>query len=482
MIKKRTANIGRRCINLLKRILGIEIYTKYYYFYRKIISGYFILTNSVRRVFLRNLFKSKDTFYQKPLIWELPTQSFGNQNDFLAHLRKLGIVHQQGGFSIYIPPQKGLKVLLGSMVDFYPADAGYKIVKDFNSPDQANYLKDGVVVSWPEIVLAGNLFSQFKSACVAEYLELGPKVYDLVELIATNVRMSCFVVQNIDDVYPITNTDFKMFKRKLDFYIHNGVIGTAVPNNNDRHMDFSPPDCNKNLLKNAEGKLFYVDSQQLIILDYKKILIELFTKNPNILSFGDIHPFRGRNIYLYQSIPGLKIIGKRDTELRWNIITQMLTNSGINLEGRVILDICCNSGIFLSMALSKGAYWGIGWDIPEVVDVATKIQKVIGFSRINFIPAKLSTCYSILKDIDSKIIERLEGAIIFYLAAWNHIGLLKELSEIQWKALIFEGHEDRSVYSEVVKFMEEKCHARLVCQNTVRDGDSLPRQILLFIR
>ena len=43
---------------------------------------------------------------------------------------------------------------LGKMVDFYPSDAGYKIIKHFSSPDRVNYVKNGETVSWPKDVPA----------------------------------------------------------------------------------------------------------------------------------------------------------------------------------------------------------------------------------------------------------------------------------------------------------------------------------------
>lgn len=483
MLVQISKKFPRQILEMLKSVLGMERYIKYYLFYRRVISGYYILTNGVRKAFMRNLFRSGYQLNQQPLIWLSLIPELSNSNEFVSFLKDKNIRFFEGGWSIYIPPQIDLEKILGKITEFYPADAGYKIVKDFKSPENARYVnKKNESVSWPETVLVGNLFSQFNAACVAELLCLSPKIYDLVEIKATSVSLSCFVVQHIDGTHIVTLSDFDLFISRLDAHVKSREIQTVVPYMAQRHTDFSPPDCNHNLVKSSDERLYYVDFQQFSVVDHKELIVKLLASASDILSFGDVHPFRSRKPYLYQTIPGVNITGKRDTEMRWEVIREMLTVAQIDITRRVILDICCNSGVMLSQALIDGALWGLGWDLPEVVDLGIKIQRTLGFSRITMFPAQLSEHYSLIEDIDERFNGRLSGSIVFYLAAWNHIGFVAELAEIPWKALVFEGHEDREDYSEVVTLMKEKCQARLAGQKTVIDGDSLPRQLLLFVR
>ena len=484
MLNQNSMSHFRRTLEVLKRVLGMDRYVKWYLLYRRTISGYYILTNGVRRAFLRNWLRSGYQFNQKPLIWTTFIPSLPNETAFIDFLKARKVRFFEGGWSIYIPPQPGLEQIFGKVTEFYPADSGYKIVKDLNPPETAKYLsiEKNPVVSWPESMLSGNLFSQFNAACVAEQLSLSPKIYDLIELRANTSRMSCFVVQHVASPKLVTLSDFELFIARLDKHVRNGMIQTAIPYLNRQHMDFSPPDCNHNLIKSADGKLYYVDFQQFAVPDHKASIIKLLEETSGILSFGDVHPLRLRKPYLYQTIPGIGITGRRDSEIRWHAIREMLGSVKIEVAQRVVMDICCNSGMMLAQALIDGALWTLGWDLPEVVEVARKIQRTLGFSRISLLPAHLSESYSLIKDIDERIKKNLSGSIVFYLAAWNHIGFVTELKAIPWKALVFEGHEYRTDYSEVVTLMRDKCQARLVEQRTLVDGDSLPRQLLLFAR
>jgi hypothetical protein len=136
----------------------------------------------------------------------------------------------------------------------------------------------------------------------------------------------------------------------------------------------------------------------------------------------------------------------------------------------------------LSQALVNDALWGLGWDVPEIVDIGRRIQRNLGFSRITFFPARLTESYSLLADIDQRLGNKLPGSIVFYQAAGNHVGFINELEEIPWKGLVFETHQDERCYSSILGIMKDRCGAIMVQQRNLLDGDNLPRQLLLFVR
>ncbi len=469
--------------NFVKKVLGPERYFSLYKNYYRIVSAYFIVTHSVGKVLFQQLLGSNTKPRQKYLVWRTQFPQLFDFTQLISFLQNNHILFFEGGCTIYIPPQPNINKYFGEMVDFYPPDAGYKILKDFTDPSQANYVKYVNTVSWPEEKLGSNVTNSLEVACTLEVLKLGPRVYDLVELRAGESIMTCFVVKHIKS-QTIEYEDAETFLKRIDSDDIKSIVGTIVPYKTHPHSDFIPPSLNNNLLKNENSDLLYIDFQQFAILDPARLPYQIISSDSGKLSFGDINFLRDKKPYIYQTIPGIPIAGKRDTLSRWQKIIKMLEGAGINFDKRLVLDICCNSGIMSSMALSEGALWALGWDIPQVTDVTMELQRSLGFSRIDLIGAFLSKDYSLLADIDNRLKPYLSESIIFYFSAIKHIGLLTELAIIPWRVLLFEGHESRNQqnYSSEISFFENECHSRLSGEIVLADGDSQKRCLLLFIR
>lgn len=466
----------------LKERLGIERYLIYYLKYRKFIGAYYILTSDLNRVLVRRLFRRKGGSKQQFLTWETNLSLGSSFQDLLTYLADNHVVYLEGTFSIYLPPQPDLARHLGAFVDFYPDDAGYKIVKDFAAPDKANYVRNGVTVSWQESVLVGDPNQQVIAANTAEVLGLGSRLYDLAALEAGQTVVTCFVVRHIES-QPVAGEDVARFIAQLNHVVQQGILGTAVPYKGS-HKDFNPPNCNGNLVKDAEGALRYVDFQQFVVMDGQGVIRQKLTENAARLSFGVVHPLRKNDYYLYQTIPGVDLVGRRDSQLRWGWIKKLLAEAELTVDRRVILDVCCNSGVMSALALSEGALWALGWDLPEVAGTAQEVQRLLGFTRMDLTKASLSKDYSLMADIPARFQPFLDEAVVFYLAAWNHIGFVTELARMPWRALVFEGHEriDRQGYAELIEIMERQCHSALIADTMLHDGDSEPRWLGVFVR
>ena len=469
--------------NILKNKLGPIRYKALYVRYYIFISAFYIMTNSINRVLFRQIFIHNGKPKQKYITWTTHFPSFQDFHNFEQYLEQNHIFYYAGGCTIYIPPQPNLDKYFGNMVKFYPSDAGFKILKDFSVPERANYLKYNHEVSWQEVKLVSNTTDLLAVACTMEILGLGPRVYDLVELKACETQMTCFVARHINS-QNVTADDVNNFLKKIDTKTVKNVLGTIVPYKNHPHSDFLPPNCNNNLVKDDQGNLLYIDFQQFGLLDPAKLPSQIVNSESGKLSFGDVNFLRSKKPYIYQSIPGIRIAARRDSNQRWQTIKNLLADADMDVNNRLLLDICCNTGMMLSMSLSEGALWGIGWDLPQVAETAIQLQRSLGYSRIDIIKASLSSDYSLLADIDERFISYLNESIVFYLAAYKHIGLISELSKIPWRVLIFEGHEDdpQEGYTNISTFFEKECSSRLSGETSIQDGDSQHRHLLMYLR
>jgi hypothetical protein len=263
----------------------------------------------------------------------------------------------------------------------------------------------------------------------------------------------------------------------------DGAVAIVRPEGWD-HCDFMPSNCSGNLLRRADGTLFYIDFQQFVIVNKAAIITDILKDSTQIFHFGSTRRVFGSRRYLYQSIPGIAEVAKRDIQERWKLFQSLLANVGIDLEGRCVLDICCNAGMFISLALANGARMGLGWDLPEVIARTEQLQCIIGNTRALFFSAQLDTGYDLSKDIPDWIAKNIEGSIVFYLAAWRHVGFIFDLANIPWRALVFEGHQEDTEEETLENFREVESlwGCRLVNRTVISDGDSDIRPVAIFIR
>jgi hypothetical protein len=198
--------------------------------------------------------------------------------------------------------------------------------------------------------------------------------------------------------------------------------------------------------------------------------------------FGDGRPLRGSR-YLYQRIPGVEVAGKRNSLRRWAAIRESLRESAVSIDDRVVLDVGCNAGMMLSSALSDGAYWGVGWDLPHVATVAQELLLATGYSRTSIVGAALDPDYPLSADIPAHIRHRINTSVVLYLAVRHHIGLLRELIDLPWAALVYEGPQGERT-SELAEVLRPLLDAGALIRSTLmyRDGDSGTRPLAVLTR
>lgn len=442
-----------------------------------------MLFTHIPSIIVRRHFRKRDLVQPKPLAWRIGLGIGCDHRNLVAFIKERGLEFAEGSHSLYLPPQENLKQCLGDMVALYPKTAGFKILKRIDRAEDCKYVFERAQSSsWFEEKATGSATDYVRTACLLNLLDLGPELFDYMLIVDTidGGILKCFVVEHMPAIP--TSDDYNNFMDRLVPYVERQVINIIAPTGL-HHKDFNPPDCSGNLRKtNIDSEAYYIDAQQVAFSSPFEIAQEMVAKASQSLHFGNtIGLFRKRK-YLYQDIPGLTCTGKRDTVKRWEKISDMLTASHLEVANRIVIDVCCNSGMMLLHALSDGASWGIGWDRPEIASVAVKIHKGLGNYRLTFRGALLSDDYPILPDIPDHLTNRLDGCIILYLAAWRHVGFLKDIRNIPFSAVIFEGHEADSDNS--VETILTKASAAWNCETSrlsaIRDGDCRSRPLAIL--
>ena len=419
---------------------------------------------------------------QMPLTWEAAFTAEGEDASLTSTLSKRQIQFQESSHAIYIPPQRELADKLGGFVSAYPTNAGFKLLKTPGAPDHADYVGKDRSYFWAGSLIVGKALDLVPVANLMHRLGIGPRLYDFAELKTGPASHSIFVFEHIDGVEP-TQLEWRQFMDELGTFIKNGQIMTTTPHW-ETNEDFAPPHCSHNLLKSrTDGKLYFVDTQNFLIPDYESYLEHSVEAATQSVHFGRTHLLRGGK-YLYQNVPGVCEIGKRDTFLRWTRIRSLLAENHIDIKGRLVLDIGCNMGMMLAETLSEGAFWAVGWDKPAVIQHAKSLVGALGYTRQDLVPCELVHESPLAQDIPGHLRPRLGDCIVLYLAIRHHIGFIKALKEIPWRALVYEGSQDET--AEDLTRIKQQLQAMVPCDvvdaGVVADGDCTARPQLLFLR
>jgi hypothetical protein len=217
--------------------------------------------------------------------------------------------------------------------------------------------------------------------------------------------------------------------------------------------------------------------------DRDAVIDAVIAEHEATLHFGDVLTVvRGGDRFLYQDVPGRSQPGRRDTDARVRAMTEMMARHGAGFEGRVVLDVCCNSGMMMGEALARGARWSVGWDLPEVAAAADDLLTVLGAGR--------SEVHGVVIDDDTAFAAGVpdwldaDDSVCLFLAAWHHVRFPPGVGDLPWTWLVYEGQENEnpSHTRDNIATMETRWSCRLVDQSTHSDGICGPRPLALFER
>lgn len=417
---------------------------------------------------------------QKVIEWDVPFPEFYKPSETVSWLRSQAIQLNEGKHTIYVPPQKGLSNLIPKVVDFYPPNSGFKILKDFQPPSAANYVAQNSRL-FLQSKLIGKPQDQLITANYMYALGIGPRVWDVCCWKTFDKSYTVFVVDHIHGRCP-SRDNWMDFMKHLKQVLSKSNLRIVQPKW-EKNSDFACPHCNHNLVQpNDHGRPRYVDFQNFAVTNSLEWSKEIIAKAKDVFHFGAGRPFRGTR-YLYQSIPGIFRVGKRNTTKRWAFILKQLCKAGIDFRGRVVLDVGCNAGMILHSSLIAGAGWGLGWDRPALVEYARELLFSLGSSRFHLIGCDLNPEYPLEKDIPINLRGSLNESVVFYLSARQHVGLLHSLQRIPWRALIYEGHQgERLENIPIVLGPLLMSDVRFLTSSKISDGDSASRPIAILLR
>ncbi len=168
--------------------------------YRELRILFYVFQNSLLVHFIQRFKKGSSALEkQKPLSWPADFGYVTSSEQLKQFLKQTNFLFREGGHTIYIPPQPKLALLLGKMVGFYPSDAGFKILKNFLPPDKAIYINGEEFLV--KKILTGALTDQVDAANIAYLLEIGPRLYDVTELVTEKVITSSPSKQELTKIF-----------------------------------------------------------------------------------------------------------------------------------------------------------------------------------------------------------------------------------------------------------------------------------------
>ena len=367
---------------------------------------------------------------QTEMTWDVPFPTFGAVSELINWLRSQGLNVSEGGHTIYLPPQKNLGDFIPEIVNFYPPGCGFKILKNFGPPRQTAYLVKDRMPFFFMGRLVGTPQDQLVLANYMRSLDIGPRVWDLACWKGQGKYYTVFVVDHVSGKYTTTEQCLAFLNRvkQLSTDSHLRVL---LPNW-EENQDFTPPDCNRNLIySNKLGRVQYIDFQSFCLTSFDAWLNEVVS-NANGAYHGRVEaaPRKGK-----RSIPGAA--GRYARELR-QFITGAFRQASLSLDNRIVLDVGCGSGMALHASLTAGAAWGFGWDHPRAVVFAQDLLFSLGTTRFSLFGANPHQKYRLEDDIPARFQSRLADAVVFIHKA---VGVLDSLRPMPWRILVYEGDE-----------------------------------------
>jgi hypothetical protein len=422
---------------------------------------------------------------QSPQRYRLPELDFGNEEDIQRHLDSLGAPYMEGGHTIYVPPDTARRSGFRPLMSGYPADAGLKIIKRGGGVNNSSYIHEALVNRRGNSRLQQTFTHDHKHlSLVANLLfvkGLGPRLYDLIEF-ETGARLwTAYVIEHVGGSVPSV-AQCEAGIEELKELERRGLFRNNIPDGWDDE-DFTCPRCNGNALVDETGKFNYIDFQNFNLVGYEAYLRETALEATEKSHFGQNYILR-RGRYLYQSVPGVRLPGRRNVEDRMVVIRRLLEEARVSVEGRMVLDVGCNIGMMMAQYLKLGAKWCHGWDREYLVPHTERLLSALGCTRFSTTGGDIDRDRPLDEEVPEFLRDALRGCVISYLAVRGHLGWLDALGRIPWSFLIYEGHEqetpedfenDMAIFKEMVGF-------RVAGMSTYKDGDSDERMVAVLIR
>lgn len=407
-----------------------------------------------------------------------------NLASVVDNLKSTGLRYFEGGHAIYIPPQLARQSVFEELLRNYPADAGIKLIKHPGGVDESHYLRTGFGAGVGESVMQKNVvYDHRRLTLVANLLcemGIGTRLYDLIELQASDCVMTAYVVEHAGERVP-SMEECEAGLRRIEELEREDVLRVNLPDG-FADEDFECPNCNGNAVMSRDGKFRYVDFQNFLLVNYENYLEQIAREATEKSHFGDRNVLRG-GTYLYQSIPGVHLPSRRKIDDRMVVLSELMKKAGLSLEHRMVLDVGCNIGGMMGQYLKLGARWCHGWDRDYVTPHTERLLRALGCTRFSTSGGDINQ-ETDLTQVPEFAQALLDGCVISYLAVRGHLGWLKALGRIPWSFMIYEGHEDETAndFEEHLNGLRQLAEFRTAAIGTYADGDSDQRFVAILQR
>jgi hypothetical protein len=400
---------------------------------------------------------------------------------FLEELTQHGLAYSKGGHAVYLPPETIANTAFRVLSDYYPANSGLKIVKHPGGPSDSVYVSPQEGESRLHLRLIHNVRHLTLVANLLHVQNVGPRLHDLVELDCNGHLWTAFVMEHVEK--PVTSTDdYENGIKLLRELEQRGLMKVILPAGFD-DPEFQRPDCSGNAFVTSDGQFRYIDFQNFSLTGYGDYLKSVALDAAEASHFGDKSILRGGR-YLYQSVPGLNLPGKRNIEVRMQTLTKLLDEAGVSVANRLVLDVGCNVGMMMGQYLKLGALWCHGWDQEIVVPHTERLLFALGCTRFSTSGGVITKSLRLQDALAPHLRPHLDGCAISYLAIRGHIDWLDTLAELPWAFMIYEGHEGEST-QESLQYLEDfkqRVPFGIAAQGEYADGDSEPRTVAILLR
>src|SRR5215213_30250 len=443
-----------------------------------------------KRIGIKNLFEKA---IGTPASWQevlpvqtarritIPNLELTNLDAFLGELKNNGLAYGAGGHAVYLPPETIENTAFRELSNYYPKNSGVKIVRHPGGISESVYVYKGEGESRLHLKLIHNLRHLTLVANLLHVNGVGPRLHDLVELQCNNNLWTAFVVEHVAS--PVTSNavceEGIQTIRELE---QRNLLKVILPSGFD-DGEFQCPDCSGNAFMTVDGKFRYIDFQNFALTGYGDFLKDIALAAAGETHFGDKSILRGGR-YLYQSVPGVDLPGKRNPEKRFETLREMMKTAGVSVENRLVLDIGCNIGMMMAQYLKQGALWCHGWDQETVVPHTEKLLYALGCTRFSTTGGVITQSIDLKNDLGCFLKPHLNGCVISYLAIHGHIKWVNALKEIPWAFMVYEGHEGETT-EQSLRYLEElkkDVPFRIGAQGEYEDGDSESRTVAILIK
>jgi hypothetical protein len=465
-------------------------FPEYYFFLGKLRDQFASEYRVARRVGFKNLFEKA---IGTPGAWQevLPVQAarrisipdleLTNLDSFLEELKSKNLAYGTGGHAVYLPPATLENTAFRVLANYYPANAGLKIVRHPGGLSESVYVNKSEGESRQHLRLIHNLRHLTLVANLLHVNGVGPRLHDLVELDCGGNLWTAFVMEHVAN--PVESmADCENGIKIIRELEQKGLVKVILPSGFD-DAEFQCPDCSGNAFMTNDGKFRYIDFQNISLTGYGEYLNDVAATAGEATHFGDTSIIRGGR-YLYQTVPGSSLPGKRNIDVRMKALNALLDQAGVSVQNRLVLDVGCNIGMMMGQYLKLGALWCHGWDQDVVVPHTERLLYALGCTRFSTSGGVITRSIGLREQIPCHVKQHLNGCAISYLAIRGHVDWLEELKEIPWAFMIYEGHEGETP-EQTLRYLEEfnkQVPFRIAAQGEYADGDSEPRTVAILIR